>query len=258
MVARRHDLRCRPRQASERLRHHDQHSHNLQVLSPALRRQRSQERARQPRSPGCRDYEGKPRRCRARQNFAENRRRSNHPVNSPAPILPEIVLIRRPLMRLETASYLLALPEREAMARVEDGRLSIAWDVRCRSSRAVCARVLARCINGPVPESAAYAWLPSFNPSVSRLAQLLDVNTQHIRYLIKDGFLLESGARRHRHEAQYVCRSSLLKFLKSRRLADLTYNASGAKTLSKSIPAIKTRCSESSKALHNDCVNHSK
>lgn len=146
-----------------------------------------------------------------------------------------LIEYRAPLLSPVTVEAALSIDQKAVMARVQDGRLEWAFDLRGRRARNSCLRIFAGSLavaqgrahpaQWPNLESVLREILPGdYDPTAARVACRFNCGSQHIYNLLDDGILqfAEGGTTRRGgvHGSARIGRRSLVEFLKVRRVLE--------------------------------------
>ncbi len=137
----------------------------------------------------------------------------------------------RPLLSLDHAKAWLDLDERAVLARIEDGRLGLAFDLRVASSARRYVRIYAPCVlallaGRPQPCDLDLACrdilgrFPGPRLRGSALCSCFNVSSEHILRLVGSGaFRVERPVGRGCYGTPLLSRPSVETFLRERRIA---------------------------------------
>jgi hypothetical protein len=133
----------------------------------------------------------------------------------------------RPMLDVWAACALLDLQEDAVMARIEDGRIGLAFDISSESARKATVRIFTPCLHAMLAGEPAAPWpldralgqiLPGKSATIPA-ARALNCSSSHVMNLLAEGSLRAAAAKRHRTASPFVTRISVLNFLSERRFS---------------------------------------
>jgi hypothetical protein len=141
------------------------------------------------------------------------------------------VPVRSPLISISVARSVLFCDAKEIFALVETGALLFAFDIRTKSARQVCLRILTQSLVDHLQKKTPDRNLDEVKiyqsiwpepkqicASARVIARTMSCDADHVNKLLKEKCLLEFTRRDGRTQTPKIGRENFLQFLKTRRV----------------------------------------